>query len=387
MTGVDQGGGVYEIAADFCLPGNCAAGTATANLEWKFVYNCATYEPLASNRKHVLDLANGAQDVLEVWWNDEDPTQFTAHAIDVLLYVDLNVSATRPATSWRSTAPCAAELHRPFDQPAGRRRHRPATPWPATASTRSRRHLPGRLAQGRDLQVPAQRRLRVLRAGRPQRLPERRALRHRRRRPRPADLPVVHYDRCTTIWRPVDGRLPRRRERRADPVGPSDVVSVNGTPSNVAPPSFSWNVPSLNDLLDDGVVARRVGRRRRLRGVGRVRRLEPDLHRVQVPGERRLRVHGPGQPLVHRRRRQLQPRQPPGPAAGRPAPLRDDGGARPGAVAAGARAEPSEPLQPADRDRLHGPPGRPGLAAGLRPEGRARALPARGPPGERRPTR
>ena len=38
-TGVDD---IWEYSDIFLVPGDCAAGTASANYEWKFVYNCAT---------------------------------------------------------------------------------------------------------------------------------------------------------------------------------------------------------------------------------------------------------------------------------------------------------------------------------------------------------
>ncbi|MBU1676879.1 Ig-like domain-containing protein, partial [bacterium] len=99
MDGVDVGGSVYEVDADFCIPGSCGAGTAQANMEWKWVYDCVTYEPLGSNRQHLLDLATGANDVIDVWWNDQDPSQFTAHDIDVLFFVDTVLLGLAPGDS------------------------------------------------------------------------------------------------------------------------------------------------------------------------------------------------------------------------------------------------------------------------------------------------
>ena len=253
MTGVDQGGGVYEVASDFCLPGNCGTGAATANLEWKWVYNCATYEPIAGNRNHVMDLATGAQDVLDVWWNDQDPTQFTAHAIDVLLYVDLNVYGFAPGDV---VAVNGSDLPLDYTVPsinlladdgvspdtaAGDGIYSKRVTFPAG----SRKNVSYKFllndvyecfAQG-DRGVFLNDELYDTVGG---------AL-------GPLAMPVVHYDRCTTTWRPVTVVFRVDANVGQTPVGPGDVVSVNGTTSNVVPASFSWDIPSLNDLLDNGV--------------------------------------------------------------------------------------------------------------------------------------
>ncbi|NTV03805.1 hypothetical protein HGA89_02645 [bacterium] len=252
-NGIDQGGGVYEFAADFCLPGNCGAGTATANLEWKWVYDCATYEPIAGNRNHVMDLATGAQDVLDVWWNDQDPTQFTAHAIDVLLYVDLNAYGFAPGDV---VAVNGSDLPLDYTVPsinlltddgvspdaaAGDGIYSKRVTFPAG----SRKNVTYKFllndvyecfAQG-DRGVFLNDELFDTVGG---------AL-------GPLAMPVVHYDRCTTTWRPVTVVFRVDANVGQTPVGPGDVVSVNGTTSNVAPPSFSWDVPSLNVMLDNGI--------------------------------------------------------------------------------------------------------------------------------------
>ncbi|MBK7702321.1 MAG: Ig-like domain-containing protein [bacterium] len=252
-NGIDQGGDVYEVAADFCLPGNCGAGTATANLEWKWVYDCVTYEPIAGNRNHVMDLATGAQDVLDVWWNDQDPTQFTTHAIDVLLYVDLNVYGYAPGDLVAvngSDAPLdytvpsinlLADDGVTPDAAAGDGIYSTVVTFPAG----SRKNVTYKFllndayecfAQG-DRGVFLNDELFDIVGG---------AL-------GPLAMPVVHYDRCSTTWRPVNVVFRVDANVGQTPVGPGDVVTVNGTTSNVAPPSFSWDIPSLNVMLDNGV--------------------------------------------------------------------------------------------------------------------------------------
>ena len=95
-TGTDD---VWEFSTTMLYAGDCVGGTASESFEWKFNFNCSVYEPMAGNRTHTLDLTNGAQDIIDVWWNDEDPTQFTTHDIDVLFFVDMNSTAIVTAAS------------------------------------------------------------------------------------------------------------------------------------------------------------------------------------------------------------------------------------------------------------------------------------------------
>ena len=90
---VDMGSDVWEYTTLMLYAGDCAAGTASESFEWKFNFMGTVWEPLAGNRVHTLDLANGASDLIDVWWNDEDPTQFTTHDIDVEFFVDMSMSA------------------------------------------------------------------------------------------------------------------------------------------------------------------------------------------------------------------------------------------------------------------------------------------------------
>ncbi|MDO9171871.1 MAG: choice-of-anchor X domain-containing protein, partial [bacterium] len=205
------------------------------------------------NRNHVMDLATGAQDVLDVWWNDADPTQFTAHAIDVLLYVDLNVYGIAPGgvvavngsdAPLDYTVPSLTQLSDDGvgqDATAADGIYSVAVTFPAG----SRKNVTYKFllndayecfAQG-DRGVFLNDELYDTIGG---------AL-------GPLAMPVVHFDRCSTTWRPVEVVFRVDANVGQTPVGPGDVLSVNGTTSNVAPPSFSWDIPSLNDLRDDGV--------------------------------------------------------------------------------------------------------------------------------------
>jgi len=69
----------------------------------------------------------------------------------------------------------------------------------------------------------------------------------------PLTLPVVHFDACDVTWRGVEVVFSVDVNDSVVPIGGGDVVAINGTPSNTETPSFSWDVPSINPMLDDGV--------------------------------------------------------------------------------------------------------------------------------------
>ncbi len=285
MAGVAQGGGVYEVNAEFCLPGSCSAGTASATLEYKWVYDCSVYEPLASNRTHVLELATGAQDILDVWWNDLDPTQLTAHDIDMLLYVDLNAYGVQPGDVVSvngSAAPLTYAIPSVtvmvdngtgIDAVAGDGIYSKLIRFPAgTLKNVTYKFLLNDVyecfGQG-DRNVYLNDALYDIVGG-----------------PLgPLTMPVVHYDRCTTTWRAlavvfsVDtnvGTMAARTGRRG--LGQRHAQQFRAA-------DLQLERAVLERSARRRRVPRRDGRRSHLCRRGRLRRFEPDLHRVQVPGE------------------------------------------------------------------------------------------------------
>lgn len=78
---------VYVTTVPFCMPKNAGTGKAEANLQWKFSNKCVNYEP-RSDRTALLSSDNGAADTLRVFWNDDDPVNFTTHGMDVIFQVD-----------------------------------------------------------------------------------------------------------------------------------------------------------------------------------------------------------------------------------------------------------------------------------------------------------
>jgi hypothetical protein len=200
-----------------------------------------------------MDFATGAYDTLDVWWNNQDPTQFTTHDIDVEFFVDMNVYGVAPGDTVAingSAAPLSYDwpsLNELVDDGtgndvlAGDGIYSGLVTFPAgTVNNVSYKFLLNGeyecFAQG-DRGIFLNSELFDTVGG---------VL-------GPLTLPVVHYDRCSTTWRAVEVVFSLDTASGQYPVQPGDVVAVNGTPSNAETPSFNWDVPSLNVLADDGV--------------------------------------------------------------------------------------------------------------------------------------
>ncbi len=251
MTDAD-GDSVYEWEGDFCVPGDCDSNTASATLEWKFVHNCSVYEPLPGNRVHEITLATGAYDTLDAWWNDEDPTQFTSHDIDVEFFVDLTTFGYTPGDTVAvngSEAPLSWDIPSLTvladdgvdpDAVAGDGIFSARVRFPA--GTHKNVEYKFLLNGAYECATEANRNV-YLNDDLFGTVDTGNAL----------TLPVVHFDRCYTTWRAVQVIFRLDVNGAATPVGAGDVVSVNGTPSNREPVTFSWDIPSLNIMHDDGV--------------------------------------------------------------------------------------------------------------------------------------
>ncbi len=250
----DTGGGVYEYSADFCVVGDCGAATADSTLEWKFTHNCATYEPLAGNRTHVIDIANGPQDVIDVWWNNEDPTLFSTKPIDVFFRVDMNGSGWTPGGVVGlngSVAPLNYDVpvttvmfddgaHN--DLAAGDGVFGLKVRFP-TGSRKSvtYKHL---LSDAYECFGQGDREVYLNDA----------AFDTVGGALGPITLPVSHYDACSVSWRAVEVVFRLDLNNTAyENLRPSAVLAVNGASANGLPAGFTWDIPSLNPLLDNGV--------------------------------------------------------------------------------------------------------------------------------------
>ncbi len=254
-TGImaDTGGDIWEWSTTMAYSGDCAAGTASETFEWKFNFQCGIWEPLASNRDHTLDLANGAVDTLEFWWNDEDPSQFTQWDIDVEFFVDMNLSAwaAGDTVGLNGSVPPLA-----FNQPsditlvddgsgndavAGDLIFSTLVTFPAG----SRKDVNYKFLLNGEYECSGQGDRTLFlndemydvvggELG-------------------PLTLPAVKYDFCNSIWRAVEVVFTVDLNNTAwANLRPDDIISINGTP-NGAVPTFDWSVPSLTALADDGV--------------------------------------------------------------------------------------------------------------------------------------
>ncbi|MFO7653491.1 MAG: choice-of-anchor X domain-containing protein [Candidatus Krumholzibacteriia bacterium] len=249
-TGTDD---IWEYGTVFLVNGDCGAGTAERTLQWKLAHNCTTWEPLASNREHLLTLANGASDVLDVWWNDEDPSAFTQHDIDVDFFVDMNLTSWTPGgvvaingdTSPLSFVVPSANLlvddGTGVDAVAGDGIHSTRLRFPAG----SKKNVAYKFLLDGEYECSGQSDRSVFLNDE--------AYDVAGGLLGPLTLPVVKYDFCNTIWRPVEVIFRVAMNVNYDPLQPGDVLAVNGTPNHAVPPTFDWSVPSLNTLADDGV--------------------------------------------------------------------------------------------------------------------------------------
>jgi hypothetical protein len=249
-TGTDD---IWEWSTTMAYAGNCAAGTASEAFEWKLNFQCGTYEPLASNRTHTLDLANGATDLIDVWWNDEDPTQFTTHPIDVEFFVDMSLSAYAPGDTVGlngNVPPLAFNVPSDItlvddgtgnDAVAGDLVFSTVVTFP----TGAKKDVAYKFLLNGDYECSGQGDRTLFlndtlfdtvggTLG-------------------PLTLPTVKYDFCNKIWRAVKAVFSvDLNNTNWENVQPGDVVSINGTPNGAAP-TFDWSVPSLTQMKDDGV--------------------------------------------------------------------------------------------------------------------------------------
>ena len=250
----DIGGDIWEYSTTFCVTGSCTDGTAIESFEWKFNFNCGTWEPLGSNRVHTLDLANGAADLIEVWWNDEDPSAFTAHDIDVEFFVDMSNTdylfgdtvgingSQLPLTHDVPSLTMMVDDGTGNDVEAGDEIFSSLVTFPAG----SRKDVTYKFVHNDiyECDLQSDRNLFL----------NDEAFDVVGGDLGPLTLPLVNYDFCGTIWSAVEVVFSVDTNGTDwEALEPGDVISINGTPNNADPPTFDWTIPSLNEMLDDGV--------------------------------------------------------------------------------------------------------------------------------------
>jgi len=250
-TGLDD---IWEFTTVMSYAGDCVGGTASESFEWKFNFDRGTWEPLPSNRVHTLDLANGSIDTLEFWWNDEDPTQFIAHDIDVLFFVDMSNTAWVAEDSVSingSVAPLTFDvppITQLVDDGTGVDEIAGDDIWSIviTFPAGSRKDVAYKFLLNSSYECES--------------LGDRDVFLNDELFDTiggalgPLTLPTVNYDFCNAIWRAVKVVFSVDFNNTGwENLKPEDVVTVNGTPNNTEPPTFDWSVPSLTVMMDDGV--------------------------------------------------------------------------------------------------------------------------------------
>jgi hypothetical protein len=111
LSDVD-GDSTWTETLNFCLP--CSSGTGGAEvtqMQYKFTHGCLEYESLPGNHFYTFDVSAQPDgvDTLDIWWNDEAPTNFTASDVDVVFRVR-SAGADPPFGSGDSLAVAGSEL-------------------------------------------------------------------------------------------------------------------------------------------------------------------------------------------------------------------------------------------------------------------------------------
>ncbi len=92
------GDSIYTRTIEFCLECDCGSGSATVPIEYQFTHQCSNWEPMGHHFYNQPGLQCGVgRDTVDVWWNDEDPTNFSNTAIAVHFQVDMNRTDPLPA--------------------------------------------------------------------------------------------------------------------------------------------------------------------------------------------------------------------------------------------------------------------------------------------------
>lgn len=87
---------VYTLTVPFALPVNVGTGKGEADLDWKFSNKCTTFEPLGSNRAYHITSDNGATATINAAWNNDDPSNYTSQAVDVIFKVNATLKNPLP---------------------------------------------------------------------------------------------------------------------------------------------------------------------------------------------------------------------------------------------------------------------------------------------------
>jgi hypothetical protein len=250
---IDQGDSSYHLEAGFTLSGSgCHTGSPTAseNMEWKFMHQCTEYEP-RSNRTHTLSSANSAWDTLAFSWNDQDADDFTVNPMDVIFTVDVNsmsptvdsvVSINGDVLPLTFVVPSITDMADDGiapDNVGGDGIYTIAVRFPPYSfKTVGYKYL---YNDRYECTLEGNREVWLNDA----------AYDTVGGTNGPLVMPLQYYDRCSTIGRDVEVVFKINTLWKYPTA--SDTIAVNGTPNNQLPEVINWNVPSINEMKDDGV--------------------------------------------------------------------------------------------------------------------------------------
>ena len=218
-------------------------------LEWKFAHQCAEYEPLATNRTHLMT-DDQAWDTLEYWWNDEDAGSFTANPIDVIFTVDAN---TYGATLDSIMAINGNALPLTFTIPSPNTMADDGIYPDATAAdgiyalvvrfgSLSPKNVEYKYVYNDVYEC-------TLEGNRGVWLNDA-AFDTIGGAMGPITMPLQYYDRCGTIGKAIEVIF--EVDTRWVKPGAGDTIAVNGNENNQLPLVLSWAIPSINKMVDDG---------------------------------------------------------------------------------------------------------------------------------------
>jgi len=233
----------YTTRLVFCF----AAGDAPT-LEYKLTYACTDWE--SNNRSLPLDCATG-QTTVEIYWNDENPEDFTQAPVDVVFTVDLSDSlGTRvlaginggqgngtgvPPLNWNVPSENALSDDGYPGGVAGDGIYGAILRFPV----QSYRNIEYKYLYNDEFECQDQ-------GNRTVYLNEA-AFDTLGGALGPLELPTARYQRCTVTSKDVEVVFEIDMSYLYDGPEAGDTLAVNGS---VAP--LGWDIPSLNELLDDG---------------------------------------------------------------------------------------------------------------------------------------
>jgi hypothetical protein len=213
-------------------------------LNYKFTYGCTEWEDI-DNHVFTMDCDTGTV-FLDIWWEDHNPDNFTTHPIDVIFTVeapglmDLGIDGSVLPLTWDfpSVTPLSDDAY-----PDG---------------------IPGDDIYGTVVQFPENSLKSVL-----FKYTTAEAFECSTQADRsvylndeefdviggelgPIVMPLAYFDHCSTIWRDLEVVFSVSFAEEEVPPAAEDTVAVNGSPSG-DPNVFNWDIPSLNEMFDDGV--------------------------------------------------------------------------------------------------------------------------------------